>query len=61
MTWFYLLLIAERHQPDQDWTAFKAANSDLFASDLLARYYTPELLRSDEARTRFVLPDRIAA
>ncbi len=61
VTWFYMLLIAERRKSDQDWPAFLAANSDLFERDLLARYYTPECLASDEARTRFVLPDRLAA
>ncbi len=61
VTWFYLLLIAERARPDQNWDAFRAANEDLFERDLLARYYTPECLASDEARARFVLPDRLAA
>ena len=61
VTWFYLLLIAERHCPDQSWSEFQRANEDLFERDLLARYYTAECLNSDEARTGFVLPDRIAA
>ncbi len=61
VTWFYMLLIAERYRPDQDWAAFRDANQDLLERDLLARYYTPECLASDEARARFVLPDRIAA
>ncbi len=61
VTWFYMLLIAERQRPNQDWADFRKANGDLFERDLLTRYYTPEVLRSDEARTGFVLPDRIAA
>ena len=61
VTWFYMLLIAERHRSDQSWGEFQRANGDLFERDLLARYYTPERLGSDEARTGFLLPDRIAA
>lgn len=61
ITWFYMLLIAERHRPNEDWAEFRSANDDLFAPDLLARYYTPEALQSDEARSGFILPDRIAA
>ena len=61
VTWFYMLLIAERQRPGQEWQAFRDNNADLFAPDLLARYYTPERLGTEEARTGFVLPDRIAA
>ncbi len=61
VTWFYMLLIAERQRPNQDWAAFRKSNADLLARDLLSRYYTAEVLGSDEARTGFVLPDRIAA
>ena len=39
-----------------DWDRFAAAHPDLFASDLLARYYSKETLRSDLARHCFVLP-----
>ena len=61
VTWFYMLLIAERHQAGEDWPSFREANEDLFASDVLSRYYTRECLASEAARQRFVLPDRIAA
>lgn len=61
VTWFYLLLIAERRQSGEEWCAFRAANRDLFERDLLSRYYTPERLASEEARAGFVLPDRLAA
>ncbi len=61
VTWFYMLLIAERQRPDQEWAEFRNANADLFERDLLARYYTPEVLSSAAARKGFVLPDRIAA
>lgn len=39
-----------------DWPRFAAAHPDLFAGDLLARYYSKETLRSDLARHCFVLP-----
>jgi hypothetical protein len=39
-----------------DWEGFAAAHLDLFASDLLARYYSRDTLRSDLARHCFVLP-----
>ena len=39
-----------------DWERFAAAHPDLFASDLLARYYSRDTLRSDLARHCFVLP-----
>ncbi|MDX1516054.1 MAG: hypothetical protein R3288_04395 [Woeseiaceae bacterium] len=65
VTWFYLLLIAERHAqaPQQDWAAFRQANRDLFdrENSVLNRYYSAETLASDDARRRFVLPDRLAA
>ena len=30
ITWLYLLLIAERMRADEDWSAFRARNADLF-------------------------------
>ena len=39
-----------------DWERFAASHPDLFASDLLARYYSKDTLRSDLARHCFVLP-----
>ena len=39
-----------------DWERFAASHPDLFARDLLARYYSRETLRSDLARHCFVLP-----
>ena len=61
LTWFYLLLIGERTQADEDWASFVARNPDLFDNrSLLARYYTSECLWSPRARAHFVLPDRIA-
>jgi hypothetical protein len=63
VTWFYMLLIAERRdrEPALDWFAFRRHNDDLFArgGELLARYYRPETLASKRARRAFLLPDRI--
>jgi len=39
-----------------DWECFAAAHPDLFESDVLARYYSRDTLRSDLARHCFVLP-----
>ena len=39
-----------------DWTSFAQRHPDLFAPDLLARYYPQETLRSELARHCFVLP-----
>ncbi len=41
-----------------DWDSFAARHPDLFAPDLLARYYPKDVLRSDLARRCFVLPRR---
>jgi hypothetical protein len=64
ITWFYLIKIAERcrDDADADWTAFKAANPDLFAwnPSLVDKYYSKALLASDTARRTFLFPDRIA-
>ena len=63
ISWFYLLIIAERREGKarQDWTAFKAANDDLFRRDgnVLSRYYSKETLASKTARRAFILPDRL--
>jgi len=62
ISWFYLLLIAERRNAanEESWFAFRRNNDDLFNRDdnLLARHYSDELLWSDRARHSFVLPDR---
>ncbi len=62
ITWFFLLIIADRRNSGGSWSTFRQANADLFNRDdnILHRYYSRELLDSDEARQRFVLPDRLA-
>jgi hypothetical protein len=65
ITWSYLLLIGERlaRHPSATWSEFAAANPDLleWKPSLLDRYYTPEVLWSDLARSCFLMPDRIRA
>ena len=39
-----------------DWESFAARHPDLFAGDLIGRYYSKDTLRSDLARRCFVLP-----
>ncbi|NND60796.1 MAG: hypothetical protein HKN49_11065 [Gammaproteobacteria bacterium] len=52
-------IIAKRLQPDQGFDDFVAANPDLMSPrPLLLDYYSEALLYSDEARLRFVAPDR---
>jgi hypothetical protein len=55
----FLSIIAERMraQKPADFAEFAAGNSDLFEQSVLSRYYRPERLASDIARSSFVLPD----
>ena len=62
ITWAYLLLVHERMQRDGalcEWESFCEANRDLFAwkPSILERYYRPETLNSELARSVFILPD----
>jgi len=63
ITWLFLLLISERSEDDEDWTTFRARNSDLVVDgrSALRRYYSEGRLFSDRARRQFVLPDRVGA
>lgn len=55
----FLAVIAERMEQAShgDFDAFLAANPDLMDRAILARWYKPERLKTDAARSRFVLPD----
>ncbi|MFC4348561.1 hypothetical protein ACFO5Q_11975 [Kordiimonas lipolytica] len=60
ITWFYMLLIAERQaaHPAATFAAFLGKNRDLVAKpSILTRYYRAETLASDRARYHYVLPD----
>ncbi len=63
VTWSFLFLIHERMGADAEaFEAFAARNSDLLTwkPSALDRYYLPETLASERARSRFLLPDRLA-
>ena len=57
----FLGLIAQRMEraAGEDFTAFAAANPDLFDKALLARWYRPGQLGSALARRAFLLPDPV--
>lgn len=59
----FLSLISERirRSPDNDYARFAAANADLFDKDLLDCFYSRDRLHSLDARTTFLLPDRLPA
>lgn len=63
LTWFFMLLVAERTNDNEPWLAFKNKNQDIVTDSkkILSRYYTAERLYSESARKRFVLPDKLAA
>ncbi len=56
----FLAVIAERmaEASYRDFDAFLAVNPDLMDRAILSRWYKPEHLKSDAARSRFVLPAR---
>lgn len=66
ITWFYLLLLAERRASaeTQDWFSFRRDNDDLFGRgdrSILFRYYRRATLAGPKARRLFVLPDRLVS
>lgn len=62
LTWFFLILVAQRSVAGETWADFCSNNSDLTANskDILAQYYSEEMLFSDAARERFMLPNNLA-
>lgn len=60
ITWFFLLLIAERSRENEGWQTFKSRNPDLTRDSkaTLNRYYSDARLFSGTARKQFVLPDQ---
>ncbi len=65
ITWFYLLLIADRQArcAADTFDSFAEANPDLLTNSkaMLARYYRSDTLQAPVARTYFVLPDNLVA
>jgi hypothetical protein len=63
VTWAFLFLIRERmaRGGNQAWEEFAARNEDLmnWSNNILRRYYQEATLKSDLARTTFVMPDKI--
>lgn len=64
ITWAFLLLIRERMARAaraMTWSEFAAENPDLldWKENILARYYRPETLASEFARSTFVFPDNL--
>jgi hypothetical protein len=55
----FMALIAERMEssPHRDFDDFSREHPDLFASDILERFYPPDQLQSQLARKIFVMPD----
>jgi hypothetical protein len=63
ITYAFLLLIHERiarHPAANTFDEFATANPDLFGP-ILQRYYRPETLASELARSIFVMPDKAVA
>jgi hypothetical protein len=63
LTWFFLLLIADRAEDGEPWQVFRHRNADIVTDSkkTLSRYYSDDHLFSKRARERFVLPDRLAS
>jgi len=61
ITFAFLSLIAERvhRNPKLDFEAFLAQNPDLLSKNSLDKWYSSDELRSDFARTHFLLPSRM--
>jgi len=61
ITWAYVFLVRERMaDPAQSWEQFAGCHPDLldWRNSILRKYYTDGTLASDQARRRFVMPDR---
>ncbi len=63
ITWAFLLIINERQarQAASTWAEFAEVNTDLLSwkPSILERYYSKELLTSEQARRSFVMPDLV--
>jgi hypothetical protein len=64
ITWAFLLLVRERLarvKSGQTWTEFAASNADLLSwqDNILKKYYRPETLTSELAKSVFLFPDKL--
>jgi hypothetical protein len=64
ITWAFLLLVRERlarGKSCQTWTEFADSNADLLRWDenILKKYYRPETLTSELAKSVFLFPDKL--
>lgn len=59
ITYAFMSLIAERmvSNPNVDFEAFVAGNSDLMSKDVLLKWYDREQLDAEKARSIFLLPN----
>ena len=64
ITWAYFLLIQQRREKNKTscWEVFVDENGDLldWKNSVLKKYYKEETLKSDLARSIFLLPDRLS-
>lgn len=62
ITLAFLSLVAERMEVTRhdDFDAFIAQNQDLVSGNILEKWYSPERLQSDLARSIFLMPDAAA-
>jgi len=64
ITWAFLLIIRERiarGNSSPSWADFSAANPDLlrWENNILKKYYRPETLTSELAKSVFLFPDKL--
>jgi hypothetical protein len=64
ITWAFMLLIRERlarSNSPTSWAEFSESNADLLSwkNNILNKYYRPETLASELAKTVFLFPDKI--
>ena len=65
ITWAFVLLVRERmarSDYELEWDQFAADNADLMSwkDNILKRYYRDETLKSELAKTTFLLPDKVS-
>ena len=56
----FLLLIADGMHPDEDWSTFADRRADLIngGMEAIRVHYSAQALDNDDARRRFMMPDR---